>query len=98
MVLLNSSGVLEKMKEEMRKVYLYSRFAPCPDCAAQLATYPRTYPRTKFSLAYFDPLPATADDKEKKKWTPQIGGDLASPTTAYEAQAIQRFLDDAMDI
>ena len=60
MVLLNSSGVLEKMKEEMRKVYLYSRFAPCPDCAAQLATYPRTYPRTKFSLAYFDPLPAQA--------------------------------------
>jgi hypothetical protein len=57
MVLLNSSRVLEQMKTEMRKVYLYTRFAPCPDCAAQLATYPRTYPLTKFSLAYNDPLP-----------------------------------------
>jgi hypothetical protein len=63
MVLLNSSRVLERLQGDMRKVYLYTRFAPCPDCAAQLCTYPRTYAQTKFSLAYHDPLPSGAPYK-----------------------------------
>jgi APOBEC-like N-terminal domain len=62
-LLLKSSNVLsriESIEKTMGKVYLYTRFAPCPTCANELETYPQKYKRVKFSLAFNDYRPMSA--------------------------------------
>jgi len=49
---LLKKGLLEPWGDEVRGVYLYSRFAPCPACARELATLPGQFPAARFSLAF----------------------------------------------
>lgn len=63
---LLQQAIVERPDVNVRQVYLYSRFAPCPACAQALATLPRLRPAIEFSLAFhvLDSAgsPFTADD------------------------------------
>ena len=49
---LLQQAIAERPDDDVRQVYLYSRFAPCPACAQALETFPRLRPAIEFSLAF----------------------------------------------
>lgn len=63
--LLNNQDV-KKTLGNCYKVYLFTYFAPCPNCTNLISSYSVKYPRAKWYLAYFAPVPHVADYNHEK--------------------------------
>jgi hypothetical protein len=76
MVLLKDHGPLRALAASMRKVYLFSLFAPCNGCTEFLKSLPRTYSQAAFSLAFkaltYQGAPYSDDDATR--WLLELVG------------------------